>query len=215
MSLRLHYHPLSSFCHKVLVALYEKDMPFVPQLVDLCDAQQRDAFRRLWPMGKFPVLQDEARGVVVPESTIIIEYLEQHHPGKTRLIPEEPAQALETRKLDRFFDLYIHLPMQKIVGDRLRPQGQQDPHGVQEAQTTLRTALGLVEQDLAYRTWAMGDDFSLADCAAAPALFYADKVMPLAPHHPIAAAYLARLMQRPSHARVLAEAEPYFHMFPA
>ena len=117
MSLTLHYHPLSSFCHKVLVALYENEVPFVPQLVDLGDAGQRAAFRRLWPIGKFPVLRDEARGVTVAESTIIIEYLQQHYPGRSELIPADPQLALETRRLDRLFDLYVHLPMQKVVGD--------------------------------------------------------------------------------------------------
>ena len=215
MSLILHYHPLSSFCHKVLVALYEKEVPFVPHPVDLGDAVQRAAFRQLWPIGKFPVLRDEARARTVPESTIIIEYLQEHFPGKVKLLPEAPGLALETRRLDRLLDLYVHLPMQRVVGDRLRPESVRDPHGVEEARATMRTALGLLESELAGRTWANGDQFSLADCAAAPALFYANKVMPLADPYPVVAAYLHRLMQRPSHARVLAEAEPYFHLFPA
>lgn len=215
MSLTLYYHPLSSFCHKVLIALYEKDLAFDPQLVDLGDTQQRDAFRRLWPIGKFPVLKDESRGETIPESTIIIEYLEQHHPGITGLLPQEPKLALRTRMLDRFIDLYIHLPMQRIVGDRLRPEESRDPYGVGEARQMLGTALGILDQDMRSRTWANDSDFSLADCGAAPALFYADKVMPLASQHPNVAGYLQRLMQRPSYARVLAEAQPYFHMFPA
>lgn len=215
MPLTLHYHPLSSFCHKVLVALYENDVAFVPQLVDLGDAGQRAAFRRLWPIGKFPVLKDDARDVVVAESTIIIEYLQQHHPGRRELLPADPVLALETRRLDRLLDLYVHLPMQKVVGDHLRPDARHDPHGVDEARATMRTALDLLEHELAGRTWANGHDFSLADCAAAPALFYANKVMPLAERNPGIAAYLERLTQRPSHARVLAEAAPYFHLFPA
>ena len=215
MSLMLYYHPLSSFCHKVLIALYEKDLAFDPQLVDLGDTQQRDAFRRLWPIGKFPVLKVETRGETIPESTIIIEYLEQHHPGTTGLLPQEPELALRTRMLDRFIDLYIHLPMQRIVGDRLRPEERRDPYGVGEARQMLGTALGILDQDMRSRKWANDSDFSLADCAAAPALFYADKVMPLASQHPNVAGYLQRLMQRPSYARVLAEAQPYFHMFPA
>jgi glutathione S-transferase len=214
MSLVLHYHPLASFCHKVLIALYENEVPFTPQIVDLGDPEQRAGFLRLWPIGKFPVLQDAARGRMIPESTIVIEYLEHHHPGKERLIPEDPGQARETRLRDRFFDLYVHEPMQKIVGDRLRPEGAKDPHGVDHARKTLRTALGLLEQDMASRTWATGEAFSLADCAAAPALFYGDKVMPIAEHHPNVASYLERLMQRPSYARVLREAQPYFSMFP-
>ena len=215
MQLTLHYHPLSSFCHKVLIALYENGVAFVPQLVDLGDPAQRAAFRQLWPIGKFPVLRDEARSVTVAESTIIIEYLQQHFPGRLKLIPDERGLALATRRLDRLLDLYVHLPMQKIVGDRLRPEAHHDPHGVEDARLTMRTALDLLESELAGRTWANGGQFSLADCAAAPALFYANKLMPIADRHPRVAAYLQRLTQRPSHARVLSEAEPYFHMFPA
>lgn len=214
MPLILHYHPLSSFCHKALIALYENDVPFTPRIVDLGDATQRAEFVALWPIGKFPVLQDVARGKTIPESTIIIEYLEQHHPGKGRLIPDDPEQARETRLLDRFLDLYVHEPMQKIVGDRLRPEDAKDPHGVDHARKTMRTALGILERDMASRTWAAGDDFGLADCAAAPALFYADKVMPIAADYPNVKRYLDRLMQRPSYARVLREAQPYFAMFP-
>ena len=214
MSLVLHYHPLSSFCHKVLIALYENDVPFTPKLVDLGDPGQRAEFQALWPIGKFPVLQDMARGRTIPESSIIIEYLGQHHPGKGKLIPDDPTQARETRLLDRFFDLYVHETMQKIVGDRLRPEGTKDPHGVDHARKTMRTALGMLEQDMASRTWATGETFSMADCAAAPALFYADKVMPIAEDHPNVAGYLERLKQRPSYARVLQEAQPYFSMFP-
>lgn len=214
MSLLLHYHPLSSYCHKVLVALYENEVPFTPQMVDLGDPGQRVEFLRLWPIGKFPVLQDAARDKTIPESSIIIEYLEQHHPGKRKLIPDDPTQARETRLLDRFFDLYVHEPMQKIVGDRLRPEGAKDAHGVDHARKTMRTALGMLEQDMASRAWATGETFGLADCAAAPALFYADKVMPIAEDHPNVAGYLDRLKQRPSYARVLLEAQPYFSMLP-
>ena len=215
MSLVLHYHPLSSFCHKVLIGLYENGAPFVPKLVDLADPEHRADFLRLWPIGKFPVLQDDALAATIPESSIIIEYLERHHPGRVQLIPDDPEQARDVRFLDRFFDLYVHLPMQKIVGDRLRPDGSHDPHGVEDARGTIRTALAIVEKDMAHRTWASGGEFSLADCSAAPALFYADKVMPLAEDFPQVWAYLHRLMGRPSHARVLAEAQPYFHLFPA
>lgn len=214
MSLVLHYHPLSSYCHKALIALYENDVSFTPQIVDLGDPRQRARLLRLWPIGKFPVLEDPARGKIIPESSIIIEYIERHHPGKERLIPDDPEQARDTRLLDRFFDLYVHEPMQKIVGDRLRPEGAKDAHGVDHARKTMRTALGMLEQDMASRTWATGETFGLADCAAAPALFYADKLMPIAGQHPNVASYLDRLMQRPSYARVLLEAQPYFSMFP-
>src|SRR6185369_10615847 len=214
MSLTLHFHPLSSFCHKVLIALYENDTPFKPQIVNLMDEGERSALRKLWPVGKFPVLRDEARDWTVSESSIIIEYLDQHYPGRTRLIPEDPELARQMRFRDRFFDLHIHMQMQKIVGDRLRPEGRKDPHGVAEARTLMQTALGMVDQAMATKPWATGETFTMADCAAAPALFYADKVEPLVPTHPNVAAYLGRLMQRPSYARALKEAQPYFDMFP-
>lgn len=214
MSLVLHYHPLASYCHKALIALYENEVSFAPRIVDLGDPGQRAEFLLLWPIGKFPVLQDTANGQVIPESSIIIEYLERHHPGKGKLIPDDPEQARETRLRDRYFDLYVHEPMQKIVLDRLRPEGAKDPHGVDYARKTLCTALGMLEQDMASRRWATGEAFGMADCAAAPALFYADKVMPLAGDYPQVAGYLDRLVRRPSYARVLLEAQPYFSMFP-
>jgi glutathione S-transferase len=214
MSLTLMFHPLSSYCHKVLIALYENDTPFTPQIVNLMDEGERTALHKLWPIGKFPLLRDEARDWTVNESSIIIEYLDQHFPGKTRFIPADPELARQMRFRDRFFDLYVHLPVQKIVGDRLRPEGKKDPHGVEEARETMRTALGMVDQAMGAKTWANGEEFTMADCSAAPALFYADKVMPFAATHPAAHAYLGRLMQRPSYARALKEAEPYFKFFP-
>src|SRR3954452_8320334 len=156
MSLTLHFHPLSSFCHKVLIALYENDTPFTPQIVNLQDEAERAAFQKLWPVGKFPVLRDEARGETVPESTIIIEYLQQHYPGRTQFIPSDAEQARATPQSDRFFDLHIHLHMQKIVGDRLRPPGSKDPHGVEDARTRMATALGMLDKDMATRSWATG-----------------------------------------------------------
>jgi glutathione S-transferase len=214
MSLILHFHPLASFCHKVLIALYESDTPFEPHLVDLMDQASAAAFKKIWPIGKFPVLRDNARDQTIPESSTIIEYLDQHYPGRARLVPTDADLARDTRLRDRFFDLYVHVPMQKIVTDRLRPAGKNDTHGVEEARALLSTALGMTEEDMATKRWAMGDDFTMADCAAAPALFYADKVMPLGKAHPNTAAYLGRLMDRPSYARALKEAEPYFKMFP-
>jgi len=214
MSLTLHFHPLSSFCHKVLIALYENDTPFRPNIVNLQDETERAALCKLWPIGKFPVLEDHARDWSVSESSIIIEYLDQHFPGKSRLVPQDADLARQMRFRDRFFDLYIHLPMQKVVGDRLRQADQKDRYGVEEARAQMRVALGMVDQAMAEKTWANGETFTMADCAAAPSLFYADKVMPFATTHPNAAAYLQRLMQRPSYARVLQEAEPYFRLFP-
>jgi len=214
MSLKLYFHPLASFCWKALIALYENDTPFEPHIVDLADATSRADFIRVWPIAKFPVLRDDAKDRTIPESSIIIEYLAQHYPGRTQLVPADPDLARQTRFRDRFYDLYVHAPMQKIVTDKLRPAGNNDPHGVEQARTLLQTSLGMIDRDMAARTWAMGEAFSMADCAAAPALFYANKVMPFACTHSNAAAYLDRLMQRPSFARVLEEAQPYFKMFP-
>jgi len=140
MSLTLLFHPLSSFCHKVLIALYENDTPFTPQIVNLQDEGERAALCKLWPMGKFPVLVDAARDWNVSESSIIIEYLDLHFPGKTKFIPADADLARQMRFRDRVFDLYVHLPMQKIVGDRLRPADSKDPYGVAEARTTMTTS---------------------------------------------------------------------------
>jgi glutathione S-transferase len=214
MVLRLYFHPLASFCWKPLIALYENETPFQALLVDLGDPAARAAFLAVWPIGKFPVLRDEARDQMVPESSIIIEYLAQYYPGASVLLPSDPDLARQTRLLDRFYDQYVQEPMHKIVGDRLRPPGKNDPLGVEQARASLLTAYGIVEQQLSGKTWAMAHDFSMADCAAAPALFYANKVLPLGDAHPVTAAYLRRLEQRPSFTRVLREAEPYFAMFP-
>ncbi len=214
MSLTLHYHPLASFCHKVLIALYEAQTPFAARLVDLMAADARSRFLDLWPVGKIPVLRDEARDRTVPETTIIIEYLDRYYPGPHRLLPADEDARLEARLWDRFFDAYVHAPMQAIVGDRLRPADARDPTGVAAARATLATAYGMIETRMAERTWAAGKDFSLADCAAAPALFYAGIVAPFPAGHAHLAAYFERLVARPSFARVLAEARPYFAMFP-
>ena len=214
MSLKLHFHPLASYCHKVLIALYENDTPFTPNKVDLANEGERAALLKMWPIGKFPVLRDAAREQTVPESTIIIEYLDRYYPGATRFIPADADRAWQARLSDRFYDHYVHEPMQKIVADRLRPEGKKDPHGVEEARARLRTSYGMIDREMATRRWAMGDEFSLADCAAAPSLFFANEVMPLGEDHANVAAYLGRLKARPSYARVLKEAEPYFAMFP-
>lgn len=214
MSLKLYFHPLSSFCQKVLVALYENDTPFEPHIVDLADATSSAAFKKIWPIGKFPVLRDTATGRTVPESSIIIEYLAQHHPGRTQLVPADADIARQTRMHDRFYDLCVNAPMQKIVTDKLRPVGKNDPHGVEEARELLKTACDMIEPEMETKTWAMGDAFSMADCAAAPALFYANMVMPFGDTHKNAARYLGRLMERPSFARAVREAKPYLGLFP-
>jgi glutathione S-transferase len=218
MTLELYFHPLSSFCQKVLIALYENDTSFKPHIVDLLDPAAAAAFKAMWPIGRFPVLRDEAHDRMIPESSIIIEYLDQNRPGRTRLLPDEPDRARDTRMRDRFFDLYVNAPVQTIVFDKLRPPGQNDPFGVEQAKAQLCTAYDLIERDFdgktCARTWATGDAFTMADCAAAPALFYADKVLPFAGTHKNTAAYFDRLTQRSSYARVLKEAQPYFAMFP-
>jgi glutathione S-transferase len=214
MSLTLYFHPLASFCWKALIALYENDTPFTPHVVDLSSESEREALLKLWGIGKFPVLRDDARGQTVPESSVIIEYLDRQYPGATRFIPADFERAWETRLRDRFYDFYVHEPMQKIVGDRMRPEGRKDPHGVEEAKARLQTSYRMIEDEMATRKWSMGDAFSLADCAAAPALFYANEVLPFGEGHANVAAYLDRLKARPSLARVLKEAAPYFAMFP-
>ena len=214
MSLKLYFHPLASFCHKVLIALYENEIAFEPVIVDLGDAVSQASFAAIWPMAKMPVLRDEARGQTVAESSIIIEYLDVYYPGRSRLLPADPDRAWQTRMWDRFYDHYVHEPMQKIVGDRLRPEDRSDAFGVERAQAQLRQAYALVEQEVQSKTWAMGDEFTLADCAAAPALFYANTVLPIDEAQKTLRAYVERLMARPSYARALAEAEPYFAMFP-
>jgi glutathione S-transferase len=212
MSLTLHFHPFASYCQKVLIALYENNTPFERVVVDLGNEASRSAFLAVWPIGRMPVLRDGDQ--VIPESTIIIEYLDVHHPGRTRFVPANPDRARETRLRDRFFDLYVQGPMQKIVGDRLRPAGDKDRFGVDEAHGQLRKVYGMLEADLASRTWATGDEFGLADCAAAPALFYAELVEPFRDAHPHLARYFDRLLGRPSFARVVEEARPLLPLFP-
>ena len=214
MSLKLYFHPFASFCQKVLVALYENETPFEPKIVDLADESSSADFKKIWPIGKFPVLRDETKDRTIPESSIIIEYLALHYPGKAQLVPSDADLAWRTRLRDRFYDLYVNVPMQKIVTDRLRPAGNNDPHGVAEARALLQIAYGMIDQEIEASTWAMGDAFTMADCAAAPALFYANEVMPLEGRHKNAAGYLNRLMDRPSFARVVEEARPYRVLFP-
>jgi glutathione S-transferase len=211
----LHYHPLASYCWKVLIGLYETEIPFAPNLVDLGDPAQRDALARLWPFAKFPVLRDDERGRTVAESTTILEYLACRHPGRVTLVPAAPEAAFEARAMDRLFDLYVHEPMQRLVDDRLRPDAARDALGVSRARATLETAYALLERTLKDRAFAAGDAFTIADCAAAPALHYANIVLPFSKEHSRLRAYLDELYERPSFARVLAEAAPYAHLFPA
>jgi glutathione S-transferase len=214
MPLILHQHPLASFCWKVTTALYETGTPFESQMVDLGDEVSRAAFFALWPMGKMPVLEDTERGAVVPETTVIVEYLQTFHPHGAALIPADPDAAWRVRLLDRVFDNYVQAPMQRIVAENFRGPTARDPAGVAEADALLARSYDYLERELGGRAWAAGDAFTLADCAAAPALYYAGKVLPFADSHPALAAYYRRLAARPSFVRVLAEAEPFMPMFP-
>src|ERR1043166_2346989 len=195
--MKLFAHPFSSYSQKVLIPLYENRTPFEYQQLG-GDAAIEAEHLRLWPIKKMPTLED--RGRVVIEATIIIEYLDLHHPGPVRMLPEDPKAALEVRMLDRFFDNYVMTPMQKIVGDHLRPADRRDPHGVTEAHVLLDKAYAWLEQRLG-EAWAAGDRFSLADCAAAPSLFYADWVHPIGKAFSNVHAYRRRLLAWPSFAR--------------
>ncbi len=212
MTLKLYLHPLSSFCWKVLIPLYESGIPFEPIMVNLGDPTARAAYLKISPFGKIPTLVDGDR--VVNETSIMIEYLAQTYPEAAGLVPEDPAEALKVRALDRFFDLYVGMVLGKVANDRLRPEDQRDAIGVSMVMNDLRTALSIIEKNMATRTWAAGETFTMADCAAAPALFYAKRLIPYAPDYPNTARYLDRLQKRCSVARAISEAEPYFHMTP-
>lgn len=214
MALELYFHPLSSYCQKAIVALYENETPFEGRLIDLSDPVQRAALAKLWPLAKFPVLRDHARDQTVPEATIIIEYLAQHYPGRTQLVPSDPDLARETRLRDRFFDLYVNDSVGKIVVDKFRPEGQHDTIGVDQAKARLLEAYAMLEELMATRTWAAGESFTMADCAGAPSLFYANRLVPIGDSRPHVASYLGRLMERPSFARAVREAQPYLALMP-
>lgn len=214
MSLILYTHPLASYCHKVLIALHENETPFTPHSVDLGDARARADFAALWPTAKIPLLEDTARKRVVPETSIMIEYLDRHYPGPRPLLPADDDARLEARLWDRLFDCYVMTPMQNIVANRLRGAAERDPRAVNEATATLQMAYDMIDRHMATRTWAAGGAFSLADCAAAPALFYASTLVPFEATHAQLAAYFERLVTRVSVARTIDEARPYFHFYP-
>lgn len=208
--LALHQHPFASFCQKPLIALYELGLEFERQIVT--DEASRRELAELWPPAKIPVLVDETAGLMVPESTTIIEYLDALAPGGPKLLG---ADALQARLWDRFHDQYVATPMQKIVGDSLRPEGRHDPEGVSEARQMLDTAYAVLDARLAGNPWTAGAAFTLADCAAAPALFYARVVHRWDDgERPNLARYYRDLMLRPSVARVVDEARPYRDVFP-
>jgi glutathione S-transferase len=214
MSLTLYYHPLSSYCHKVLIALYENGCAFDRRLIDLGSEKDRAELAAIWPFCKFPVIEDHARQRYVAESSVIIDYLDHFFAGRQPLIPHEWESALDVRYWDRVFDHYVHGPLQRIVGDRLSG-AHADLTGERR---TLQTAYALIDRHLGGKTglnpWISGPHFSLADCAAAPALFYASTVEPFPAACRDLAAYLERLTERPSYRRALEEAKPYFSLYP-
>lgn len=212
METTLYGHPFSSYCQKALIALYEAGTPFRFRVLAFDDAEAMAEFRALWPLQRMPVLVEDGRPVV--ESSIIVEHLALTRPGARHLIPTDPKEALAVRALDRIFDNYVMTPMQAIVFDRLRPEGERDPHGVARARRLLDTAYAWLDDALQGRTWAAGEGFSLADCAAAPSLFYADWVHPMDAGLVHLRHYRRRLLARPTFARVVDEARPYRSLFP-
>jgi glutathione S-transferase len=212
MAYELYYHPFSSYCQKVLVALYENAIPFEARLLEGPVSPASRELARRWPIKRFPLLVDGERTILV--ACCIVEYLGRRSPGPVRLIPADPQAALEVRMMDRFFDNYVSTPQQKIVADALRPEGSRDAYGVAEARRMLDTAYVWLDGLMAGRDWAAGDGVSLADCGAAPVLFYADWTHPIGPAHRHVAAYRRRLLQRASFARAVDEARPYRKYFP-
>jgi glutathione S-transferase len=208
----LFAHPFASYCQKVLIALYENGTDFNYRKIGPEDPTAMTELESLWPLKKFPVLLDDGRTYV--ESSVIIEYLGIRYPGATVMIPPDPALGLEVRTLDRVFDNYVMTPMQRIVADFMRSDAERDPIGVREAHTQLENAYVWLEGALEKRTWAAGNEFTLADCAAAPSLFYADWVHEISPGLPRLRDYRARLLARPSVARTVDEARPFRHFFP-
>jgi glutathione S-transferase len=212
MTLQLYAHPFSSYCQKVLIALYENDTPFLFRMLAPGEDATLAEFVQRWPLQRMPVLVDRERTVF--ESSVVIEYLGLYHPGPVRLIPQDPDAALEVRKMDRVFDNYIMTPMQKYVFDHLRPKDARNPKDIEEACGMLDRAYAWLDTLMAERLWAAGDAFSLADCGAAPSLFYADWVHPIREELANLRNYRKRLLARPSFARAVDEARPYRPLFP-
>lgn len=211
MQIKLYAHPFSSYCQKALIAFYEKDIAFEMQLLGPENPAALREHQKLWPIGRFPVVAVGAD--VLVEASIIIEWLDVQFPATPRLVPQDQRVALDVRMRDRIFDNYVMTPMQKIVFDRIRNDAVRDAHGVGEAHAMLDKAYKWLNSEMASRTWAAGDTFSMADCAAAPSLFYANWVHPLSQWKHLLA-YLNRLIQRRSVARAIDEAHPYRHLFP-
>jgi glutathione S-transferase len=213
MGLTLYYHPFSNFCQKALIALYETGVPFEPRLIDLGNADDRAELERLWPLTKFPVLRDALRHVTVPEASLIVSYIDDHYPGRERLIPDDPDGALNVHLFDRIVDNYLMLQTAKVVTDQFRAEGRHDADGVEQAKATIATAYRILESRISDQGWAVGDTFTLADCGAGPALFYTNIIVSLE-GYPKLAAYYRRLLERPSFARAVEEARPYRPNFP-
>jgi glutathione S-transferase len=212
MSLILYAHPFSSYCQKVLTALYENATPFEYRALSPDTPAHMHELIEIWPMKRFPVLVDDGRPVI--EATVIIEYLGLMHPGPVRLLPDDPRRALDVRFMDRFFDNYVSTPSTKLVIDSMRQPHERDPRGVADARAMLDTSYAWLDRVMASREWAAGDEFSLADCAAAPFLFYADWTHRIAETYSNVIAYRKRLLARPSFARAVDEARPHRHLFP-
>ena len=213
MSLRFHGHPLSSYCWKALIALEDARLAYAFELVDLGVPAAADRFRKLSPFGLMPLLEDTDHGAALYETPIVIEHLARTYPQAAFLLPAEPKAALEVRLWDRIFDLHVSNHYTAVVFNRLRPPEARDPFGVAQARQKLRASYDVLEARMAGREWVAGG-FSMADCSAAPALHYAQKIEPFDATHPALHAYLGRLEARPSFARVLEAARPYAHMFP-
>lgn len=211
-ALSLYYHPFSSYCQKALIAFYEHGLPFERHVLEGPDSEAMQTLAARWPIRRFPMLLDGEHMVV--EATCIVEYLDLLQAGPMRLVPADPRAALEVRMLDRFFDQYIATPQQAIVFNALRPEADRDAYGVRQARAMLETAYAWLEQHMAGRTWAVGERFSLADCAAAPFLFYGDWTHAIDPSFQRVHAYRRRLLERPSFARAVDEARPYRGYFP-
>ncbi|WP_108958160.1 glutathione S-transferase family protein [Leptospira ellinghausenii] len=213
-NLLLYFHPLASFCHKVLIALYENGTEFEPRFVDLLEEESRSELFAYWPVGKIPLLRDRLRNQIIPETSVIIEYISEFYPGTANLLPSLPQESIEVRLWDRFFDLYISDSVQKIVLDRIRTEGQKDPFGVERAYERLPVAYGMLEKQLDTKNYIVSDHFTMADCSAVPALFYSDTLLSFRNGYPKLTNYFERLLEKSSVKRTLDEAEPYFHMYP-
>ena len=210
MALTLYSHPFAAYCQKVLIALWENEIPFTYRHLEEPGAAKERA--ALWPFDRFPVLVDDDH--TIAESSIIIEHLDLHHTGVVRWLPEDRDAALEVRFMDRVFDNYVMTAVQKPVSEALRPEGARKEEALSEARQALDTAYAWLEERLSGRTWAAGESFTMADCAAAPSLFFADWVHQIGPGFPRLRDYRLRLLARPSFARAVEEARPYRPYFP-